>query len=139
MTCGSSFLYLGLVLLSLMEASICLIALIRRCASSVNSCFSLVTLRSWPWRVSESAEKSCTVSAMQPGGWCSRGHRYLCLARIALMAGHSNLIKQAVQLADDGGDLLSEVAGVHVGCRPASGVVGRVCTVTALRSGAVRR
>lgn len=47
------------------------------------------------------------------------------------MTGHANLIEQAVQLADDGGDLLGEVAGVHGGCRPASGVVGRVCTVTA--------
>lgn len=36
------------------------------------------------------------------------------------MAGHANLIEQAVQLADDGGDLLGEVAGVHGGCRPAS-------------------
>ena len=45
---------------------------------------------------------------------------HLCLARVALMAGHANLIEQAVQLADDGGDLLGEVAGVHGGCRPAS-------------------
>jgi hypothetical protein len=51
-------LYLGLDLLSFMEASICLIVLIKRCASSVISCFSLVTVRSWPWSVSESAEKS---------------------------------------------------------------------------------
>lgn len=29
------------------------------------------------------------------------------------MARYSNLIEQAVQLADDGGDLLGQVAGVH--------------------------
>lgn len=55
------------------------------------------------------------------------------------MAGHAYLVEEAVQLADDGGDLLSEVAGVHGGCRPASGCVRRVCTVTALRSGAAGR
>jgi hypothetical protein len=55
------------------------------------------------------------------------------------MAGDADLVEQAVQLADDGGDLLGEVAGVHVGCGPASGVVGRVCTVTAQCSGARRR
>lgn len=32
------------------------------------------------------------------------------------MAGDADLVEQAVQLADDGGDLLGEVAGVHVGC-----------------------
>jgi hypothetical protein len=64
---------------------------------------------------------------------------HLCLTRVALMAGNADLVEQAVQLADDGGDLLGEVAGVHVGCGPASGVVGRVCTVTAQCSGARRR
>lgn len=29
------------------------------------------------------------------------------------MAGDSNLIKQAMQLANDGADLLRQVAGVH--------------------------
>jgi len=33
------------------------------------------------------------------------------------MAGDANLIKQAMQLADDGGDLLGQVARVHVGSR----------------------
>lgn len=55
------------------------------------------------------------------------------------MAGDSYLIEEAVQLADNGGDLLCEVAGVHGDCRPASGVVGRVCTVTAQRGGAIWR
>ncbi len=31
------------------------------------------------------------------------------------MTGDSDLVEQAVQLADDGGDLLRKVAGVHVG------------------------
>lgn len=45
------------------------------------------------------------------------------------MAGDSDLVKQAVQLADDGRDLLGEVARVHGDCcRPASGVVN--CTYT---------
>lgn len=70
---------------------------------------------------------------------CTGADAYLCLARVALMAGNTNLIEEVVQLADNGGDLLREIAGVHVGCRPASGVNGRVCTVTAQRSGAVRR
>jgi hypothetical protein len=44
---------------------------------------------------------------------------HLCFARVALMAGDANVIEQAVQLADDSRDLLSEVARVHGGCRPA--------------------
>ena len=40
---------------------------------------------------------------------------YLGLARVALMARNANLVKEAVQLADDGGDLLGEVARVHDG------------------------
>lgn len=55
------------------------------------------------------------------------------------MAGHSYLVEETVQLADDGRHLLSEVAGVHDGCRPARGVVGRVCTVIAQCGGATRR
>jgi hypothetical protein len=39
------------------------------------------------------------------------------------MAGYADVVEQAVQLADDGRDLLREVAGVHVGCGPASGVL----------------
>jgi hypothetical protein len=53
---------------------------------------------------------------------------YLSFARIPLMAGHTNLVEQAVQLADDGGDLLGEVARVHGDCRPASGFVKYACT-----------
>lgn len=55
------------------------------------------------------------------------------------MARNSYLVEEAVQLADDGRHLLSEVTGVHGGCRPASGFVGRVCTVTAQCGGAGRR
>jgi hypothetical protein len=44
------------------------------------------------------------------------------------MAGDADLIEQAVQLADDGGDLLGEVARVHGDCRPASRVVNCACT-----------
>lgn len=33
------------------------------------------------------------------------------------MAGDANLIEQAVQLSDDGGDLLGQVARVHRDCR----------------------
>jgi hypothetical protein len=44
------------------------------------------------------------------------------------MAGHTDLVEEAVQLADDGGDLLGEVARVHGDCRPASGFVKRACT-----------
>jgi hypothetical protein len=49
---------------------------------------------------------------------------HLCFTRLALMAGDANVIEQAVQLADDGGDLLGEVARVHGGCRPASEMRG---------------
>lgn len=45
---------------------------------------------------------------------------YLCLALVALMAGDSYLIEEAVELADDSGDLLGQVAGVH-DCGTASG------------------
>jgi hypothetical protein len=55
------------------------------------------------------------------------GLPYLCLARVALMAGHTDLVEQTVQLADDGRDLLGEVARVHGDCRPASGFVNRAC------------
>lgn len=55
------------------------------------------------------------------------------------MAGDANLVEETVQLADDGRHLLGEVAGVHGGCRPASGFVGRVCTVMAQCGGAVRQ
>jgi hypothetical protein len=45
------------------------------------------------------------------------------------MAGHTDLVKKAVQLADDGRDLLGEVTRVHGDyCRPASGVVNCACT-----------
>jgi hypothetical protein len=53
---------------------------------------------------------------------------YLCFARVPLMAGYTNLIKQAMQLADDGGDLLGEVARVHGDCRPASRLFNNACT-----------
>lgn len=38
---------------------------------------------------------------------------HLSLARVALMAGNADLVEQAVQLADYGGDLLGQVARVH--------------------------
>jgi len=44
------------------------------------------------------------------------------------MAGDADLVEQAVQLADDGGDLLGEVARVHCDCRPASGFFNSACT-----------
>jgi hypothetical protein len=49
------------------------------------------------------------------------------------MAGHANVIEQAVQLADDSRDLLGKVARVHCDCRPASSLsnayVGHPCIV----------
>jgi hypothetical protein len=44
------------------------------------------------------------------------------------MAGNTDLVKQAMKLTDDGGDLLGEVARVHGDSRPASGFVNRACT-----------
>lgn len=44
------------------------------------------------------------------------------------MAGYTNLIKKAMKLADDGGDLLGEVARVHGDCRPASRLFNSACT-----------
>lgn len=43
----------------------------------------------------------------------SEGEDYLGLARVPLMARNSNVVKKAMQLADDGGDLLGQVARVH--------------------------
>lgn len=40
---------------------------------------------------------------------------YLCLSGFAIMAGDADLVKEAVQLANDGVDLLGKVAGVHFG------------------------
>ena len=40
---------------------------------------------------------------------------YFGFARVALMTGDANLIEQAMQLADDGRDLLGEIASVHDG------------------------
>lgn len=44
------------------------------------------------------------------------------------MAGNANFIKQAMQLADDGGDLLGQVARVHGDCTPAGYGVKCACT-----------
>jgi hypothetical protein len=44
------------------------------------------------------------------------------------MAGNTDLVEQAMQLPDDGGDLLGEVARVHGDCRPASGFANCACT-----------
>jgi hypothetical protein len=47
------------------------------------------------------------------------------------MAGDSDLVEQAMELADDGGDLLGQVAGVHdVGaCQQWRSVFNGACTV----------
>jgi hypothetical protein len=44
-----------------------------------------------------------------------RKKTYLRLAGVAIMARHSNLVKELVQLVDDGRDLLLQIAGVHAG------------------------
>ena len=44
------------------------------------------------------------------------------------MARHTDLVKQAMELADDSGDLLGEVARVHGDCRPASRLFNNACT-----------
>jgi hypothetical protein len=56
---------------------------------------------------------------------------YLCLARVSLMAGDTNVVEQTVQLADDGGDLLGQVAGVHGVCSAASAMFQSTCKVSA--------
>lgn len=35
------------------------------------------------------------------------------LARVAFVCGHADLIEEAVQALNDGGDLLGQIAGVH--------------------------
>lgn len=81
----------------------------------------MATILSWLCSVSDSAEKSYQAEA---GGQflplamrqsCTKAFSHLGLARIPLMAGHTNLVKVGVQLVDDGRDLLREVAGIHVG------------------------
>ncbi len=42
---------------------------------------------------------------------------YLGLARLAIMAGHTDLVEEAMQLANDGVDLLQQVARIHRGGR----------------------
>lgn len=39
---------------------------------------------------------------------------------LALMMGHANVIEEAVKLANDGVDLLGQIAGVHGARRPAA-------------------
>jgi hypothetical protein len=46
------------------------------------------------------------LDTVSHGQYTSFVATYLCFARVALMAGDANVVKQAVQLADDGGDLL---------------------------------
>lgn len=48
-------------------------------------------------------------------GLCFSIYTYLCLSGFPLMAWDADLIEEAVQLANDGIDLLRQVAGVH-GC-----------------------
>lgn len=52
---------------------------------------------------------------------------HLCLARIPLMAGDANLVEQTMQLADDGGDLLGQIARVH-DCRACLPIVATMFT-----------
>jgi hypothetical protein len=42
-----------------------------------------------------------------------REQSHLCLSRLALMVGHTDFIKDAVQLFNAGVDLLGEAVGVH--------------------------
>ncbi len=44
-----------------------------------------------------------------------RSQTYLGLARLAIMVRHADLVKQAVQLANYGVDLLYQVASIHCG------------------------
>ena len=41
------------------------------------------------------------------------GRAYLFLACFAVMIGHADLVEEVMKLADDGADLLREIAGVH--------------------------
>ena len=109
------------------EACICLMASIRPWASSANECFSSVTCCSWPCSVAERAENSWRRLAVRSGRRRVRVRvraGYLCFARVALMAGNANVVEEGVQLADDGRDLLGEVARVHCGSERASERVG---------------
>jgi hypothetical protein len=113
----------GLGLPSSSEACICLMASIKPWASSAKACFSSVTCCSWPCSVAERAENSWGQLAVRSGRRQVRAG-YLCFARVALMAGNANIVEEGVQLADDGRDLLGEVARVHGGSGRASGRVG---------------
>ena len=60
-----------------------------------------------------------SVSASQSKPSCM-GVTDLRLSRVALVCRYANLIEEAVQTLNNGGDLLGEVASVHGGCSAAS-------------------
>ena len=78
------------------------------CASSIRSFFSAVTRRSWLFSVSERAANSYrNTREYASGGWQKGpGRTHLGLAVFPIMIGYSYLIKQPVELVDDGVHLL---------------------------------
>ena len=49
---------------------------------------------------------TCRMHALVP---------YLCFTRLAILVGDANLIEEAMELTNDGVDLLRQVAGIHRG------------------------
>lgn len=81
------------------------------------SFFSWVTWRTWLFKVSDRAEKSCenAVVSMEPlcrqadvqkPASLSGSMTYLGGSFAAIMVGYTNLVEQAMQLANDGVHLL---------------------------------
>ena len=72
-----------------------------------------VTRLRWSWRVSERAENSYGDISSDADRHAVLGTN-LALSRLPFMAGYSNLIKEVVELSNNGRDLRRQIAGVHL-------------------------
>jgi hypothetical protein len=82
-------------------------------ASWIMCFFSAVTVRTWLLNASDRAVNNCNCVGTLVSRIMSRCSSievdlltYLCLSGFPVMVGYTNVVKQAVQLANDGVDLL---------------------------------
>ncbi|KAI1268340.1 hypothetical protein F5Y18DRAFT_225776 [Xylariaceae sp. FL1019] len=104
-----------------------------RSASSTMSFFSAVTILTWLFSVSDRAANSyarSTATSVHAMLIRVRSATDLCLSAVAVMGGDAYLVKQAMELADNGVDLLGEVTRVHV-----ERVYMCLCLVQAVQAG----
>lgn len=102
-------------LLSTRAASIWRIDLIKRRASSVKSCFSLAIVVSHVDRVARRPMGSLLCYQLELIVQCfGKGSKQFGLARVAFVGRQANVVEEAMQLVDDGRDLVRKIAGIHV-------------------------